>query len=228
MKSIWLIRFFQDRRTHPLCAEQSRQARKCFVKLMWIAQGGLEKTELLSSRLDWSGLERNGDNRLLRCKILEMGVQHPEKKIDIVGRLRNFEAALVVFFIRKSNPKSDFFRDQVNRTQAQRELLQKTAQHEEQWLNCFDFMFELEVLAKRFRWLHQLEQARRFSIGPFPKPDRFRAESRTEIFLIERRELAEGMNPPFVQNSQNLLDLSLLATPKLVQSGGGSILPGLG
>src|SRR6266404_7110680 len=158
MKSIRPIGFFQDRCADSVCPEQGCQARERFVELVGIAQGGLKKAKLLPGRLDWSGLERDGDDWLIRCKILQMRVQHPKEKIDIIGRLRNFEAALVLFFIRhgesvspvgrirpvadlwrirKSNPKSQFFCDQIDRTEAQSKLLQKTAQHKEERFDCF-------------------------------------------------------------------------------------------
>ena len=208
-KSIRPIGFFQDRCADSVCPEQGSQARQRFVKLVGIAQGGLEKAKLLPRRLDWLGLERDGDDWLLRFKILQMRVQHSEEKIDIIGRLRNFEAALVLFFIRKSNLKSQFFCDQIDCTESQSELLQKTAQHKEERFDCFDFVFELETLDKRFRGLHQLEQSSRFPIGTFPKPDRFGPETRVEVFLIQAGELPEGVNPPFVQDRQNICDWAL-------------------
>src|SRR5213083_3055097 len=65
-----------------------------------------------------------------------MRLEHPKEKIDIVGRLRNFEPAFVLLLIRKSNPQGEFFCDEIDPAQPQRELLQKAAEHEKEWLSC--------------------------------------------------------------------------------------------
>src|SRR5213078_2039759 len=63
-----------------------------------------------------------------------MRMQHPEEKIDIVGRLRNFENALVNLFIRERDAQGQFFCDEINSAQPDGELLQKSAKHEEKRL----------------------------------------------------------------------------------------------
>ena len=124
-KSIRAISFFHDGRTHSIFSKQSRQARERLVKLIRIAQGRFKKRELLLSRSARLRFQRDGNNGLVRRKILQMRVQHPKEKIDIVGWLRDGEFPFVTFFVGKSNPQSDFFGDQVNRVQTQCELLQK-------------------------------------------------------------------------------------------------------
>ncbi len=156
---------------------------------------------------------------MFRFKILQMRVQHSKEKIDIVGWLRNFENAFVNLLvrrsesvpwrIRKSNSQGDFFDDEIDRTQPQRELLQKPAQHEKEWLSRFDFVFELEAFFKRLRWLNKFKEPIRSPIRAFPKPDCFRTESRAKLLLIKRREFSERVNPPLVQDRQDLLNLSL-------------------
>jgi hypothetical protein len=84
-----------------------------------------------------------------------MGVQHPEEKIDIVGRLRDFENAFVSLLVRRSesipwrirkrDSQSQFFYDVIDCAQPHRELLQKTAQHKEERLGGFDLVFKLEA-----------------------------------------------------------------------------------
>src|ERR1041384_5257238 len=93
---------------------------------------------------------------MLRSKILQMRLQHPEQNIDIVCRLRNFENAFVNLFARhgglvsarigERDSKRQFFRHEINCCQAYGELLQKTAEHEKQRLCRFDFALELETL----------------------------------------------------------------------------------
>ena len=78
-------------------------------------------------------------------KIFQVCLEHPKQKIDIVGRLWNFEAAFVLLLIRKSNPQGEFFCDEVNSAQPHRELLQKATQHKEKRLGCFNFVFKLEA-----------------------------------------------------------------------------------
>src|SRR6266446_4645592 len=156
---------------------------------------------------------------MFRFKILQMRVQHPKEKIDIVGRLRNFEAAFVnllvhrsesvLWRIRKSNPQGDFFSDEIDRAQPQRELLQKPPQHEKQRLDGFDLVFEFKALIKRLRWLNKFKEPIRSPICAFPQPNCFRPETRAELFLIERSELSKRVNAPLVQDRQDLLNLRL-------------------
>ena len=158
---------------------------------------------------------------MLRSKILQMRLEHPEQKIDIVCRLRNFENPFVTLFARhggfvspvgRIRPVADLTRicegdsqrqflcDEINCCQTHRELLQKTAQHKKQRLGCFDFALKLETLLERLRRPNQFEQSTGSSIGALPHADRFGAKSRAKLLLIKRRKLAQGMNPPFVQD----------------------------
>src|SRR6476619_5131254 len=132
---------------------------------------------------------------MLRSKILQMRLEHPEQKIDIVCRLRNFENVLVYLFIPERDLQRQFFRDQINCCQTHRELFQKTAQHKKQRLGCFDFALKLKTLVERLRRPNQFEQSTGSSIGSLPHADRFGAKSRPQLLLIQRRKLAEGMNP---------------------------------
>src|SRR5207237_10885870 len=98
---------------------------------------------------------------MFRFKILQVRLEHPEKKIDIIGRLRDFENPLVsasrtgiCLIIRKTDPERQFLRDQIDAAQSQRELLQKPAQDEEQRLRGFDLVIELETFLKTFRGLN--------------------------------------------------------------------------
>src|SRR3984893_17373983 len=133
---------------------------------------------------------------MLRFKILQMRVQHPKEKIDIVGRLRNFESALVSLLVRKTDPQGDFFGDEIDRSQPQRELLQKPAQHEKQRLGSLNLVFEFKALIKRLRRLNKFQEARRCSIGPFPKPDGIGAEPVSKFLFIQGSKLPQGVNPP--------------------------------
>jgi hypothetical protein len=134
-----------------------------------------------------------------------MRVQHPKKKINIIGWLRNFENPLVNFFIRKCDLQRQFFCNEINRAQADGELLQKTAQHEEQRLGCFNFIFKLKAFRERLRRPNQFQHSIGLSIGPFPHPDSFRPEPRPQLFFIKGRKLAKSMNPPLVEDWQDLL-----------------------
>src|SRR5215831_20896455 len=96
---------------------------------------------------------------MLGSKILEMRLEHANEQIDIVGRLRNFENALVSLLIRKRDPQGQFFCNQIDRAQAQRELVQKSAQHEKQRLSGFDLMLKLEAFLEGLRRSNEFEHA---------------------------------------------------------------------
>src|SRR5882757_4671615 len=146
---------------------------------------------------------------MLRSKILQMRQEHPEQKIYIVCRLRNFENAFVYLFIPERDSQRQFLCDEINSCQTHRELLQKTAQHEKQRLGCFDFALKLETLMERLRRPNQFEQSIGSSVGALPHADCFGAKSRPKLLLIQRRKLTQRMNSPFVQDGEDFLHLHL-------------------
>src|ERR1051325_9456820 len=87
-----------------------------------------------------------------------MRLEHAEEKIDIVRRLRNFEYALVILFVRKRDPQRQLARDEINRAQPEGELLQKPPQHEEEGLSRLDLVLELEALLELFRRQNKFQQ----------------------------------------------------------------------
>src|SRR5690242_16197930 len=107
---------------------------------MWIAQCSFEQSKLFLGGFNRLRAERDSNDWMFRSKILQMRVQHPKEKIDIIGWLRNFENALVNLFachgefvlarIRERNLQRQFFCYEIDPSQPQRELLQKTAEHE--------------------------------------------------------------------------------------------------
>src|SRR4029077_18105814 len=153
--------------------------------------------------------QRDGNDRMLGSKILQMRLEHPEQKIDIVCRLRNFENTLVYLFIPERDSQRQFLCREINCCQTHGELLQKTAQHKKQRLGCFDFALKLETLLERLRRPNQFEQSTGSSIGTLPHADCFGAKSRPKLFLIQSRQLANGMDSPLVQNREDLLHLHL-------------------
>src|SRR5215475_7047650 len=109
-----------------------------------------------------------------------MRLKHPEQKIDVVCRLRNFKNAFVYLFdhhgefvspvgrihsvadlarIRERDSQRQFFRYEINCCQTHNELLQKAAEHEKQRLGCFDFALKLETLLERLRGANQFEES---------------------------------------------------------------------
>src|SRR5882724_5403877 len=140
---------------------------------------------------------------MFRFKILQVCLEHSKEKIDIVGRLRDLENALVTLLTRKTDAERQFFRDEIDRAQPQGELFQKPAEHEEQRLRGLDLVIELKTFLERFRWLNKFQEPRGGAICPFPKPDGVGAEPVSQFLFIQRCELPKGVNPPFVQNSQN-------------------------
>ena len=71
---------------------------------MRIPERGFKQSELLGRGPDRFRPERDGNDRMIRFETFQMGLQHPKEQIDIVGRLRNFESALVGSAIRESDP----------------------------------------------------------------------------------------------------------------------------
>src|SRR5436309_2112265 len=128
---------------------------------------------------------------MFRFKILQVRLEHSKEKIDIVGRLRDFENALVsasrtgiCLIIRKSDPQRQLARDEINRAQPERELLEKPAEDEEQRLGGLDLVIELKTFVERFRRLNKFEQAIRGSVRPFPKCDGIIPKPRPQFFFI--------------------------------------------
>src|SRR6266403_2279102 len=121
---------------------------------------------------------------MFRFKILQVRLEHSKEKIDIVARLRDLENALVTLLTRKTDAERQFFRDEIDPAQPQRELLQKPAEHEEQRLRCFDLMIELKTFLERFRRLNKFQQPRCRFICPFPKPDCVGAEPVSKFLFI--------------------------------------------
>src|SRR4029450_1785551 len=152
---------------------------------------------------------------MLRSKILQMRLEHPEQKIDIVCRLRNFENPFVTLFARhggfvlvricEGDSQRQFLCDEINCCQTHGELLQKTPQHEKQRLGCFDFALKLETLLERLRRSNQFEQSTGSSVGALPHADRFWPKSRPKLFLIQGCQLAKGMDAPLVQDREDFL-----------------------
>ena len=80
-------------------------------------------------------------------------------------------------------------------------MLEETAQDEEERLGRFDFIFELEFFRERFR---RPDELRRRVDFPWPAP---KAGSRADqgagrAVLLERGEIAEGVNPPVMENCE--------------------------
>jgi hypothetical protein len=103
---------------------------------------------LFPRRFDRLRAQRDRNDRIFGFKILQMRMQHPEEKIDIVGRLGNLENAFVNLFIRERDTQGQFFCDEINSAQPDGELVQKPAEHEEKWLDGFNFVFKFEAFLK--------------------------------------------------------------------------------
>jgi len=63
-------------------------------------------------------------------EVLQMRLEHAKKKIDIVGRLRNFEKRARNIAYSRRDSQRQFLCDQINCAQPHCELLQKAAEHE--------------------------------------------------------------------------------------------------
>src|SRR5437762_13959178 len=97
-----------------------------------------------------------------------MRMQHPEEKIHIVGRLRNFENALVNLFIRERDAQGKFFCEEINSAQPDGELLQKSAKHAEKRRGCCNYVFKFETLLDSLRRQDQFDYSAGLSSIPLP------------------------------------------------------------
>src|SRR6266446_4977017 len=163
---------------------------------------------------------------MFRSKILQVRLEHAKQKIDIVSRLRNFENAFVNLFVRhggfvspvgRIRPMVDLARIRERNlqgqffcydpTQPQRELLQKTAEHEKKRLGCFNLVLELKSFLERLRRSNQFEHSIGSHVGTLPHSDCFRAKSRGKLLLIKRRQLTKRVDSPLVENGEDFLRL---------------------
>src|SRR6478672_6671948 len=136
--------FLENRRADAFGAEQTGQARECFGEPRRIAERSFEKMKLFERRLGRFGLEPDGNDRRFRSKIFQVRVKHPEKRFDVVRRLGNFESVRVAVLVAENNFELELADDEMDRVQSQGKLLEKPAQHEEERLARFDFVFEFE------------------------------------------------------------------------------------
>src|SRR5262249_37347119 len=147
--------------------------------------------KLLRDRPDRLCAQGDRNNGMIGSKILQVRVEHPEEKIDIVSRLRDFENVLVSasrtgigLFARKCDRERQFACDQINAAPPERELLEKPTQNEKQRLGGFDLVIELKTFIERFRQLNEFQQARRLTSCTKPKCDRFIAEPDSQFLFI--------------------------------------------
>src|SRR5262245_60477592 len=103
--------------------------------------------------------------------ILQMRLEISKKEIDFVGGLRNFENAFVTLFIRERESQRQFFRDEINCCQTHGELLQKSAQHEQKRLGCFDFALKFKALFERLWRPNQFEHSIGLPVRALPHSD---------------------------------------------------------
>src|SRR6266704_3157385 len=116
---------------------------------MWIAQCNFEQSKLFLGRFNRLRIQCDRNNGMFGSKVLQMRLEHAKEKIDIIGRLRNFENPLVCLLISERDLQRQFFCYQINPGQPQRELLQKTAEHKKERLGCFDFVLELKAFLEQ-------------------------------------------------------------------------------
>jgi hypothetical protein len=119
-----------------------------------------------------------------------MCVEHPEKRFDVVGRLRDFESVRVTVLVTESNFELELAGHEMERAQPDEKLLEKPAKHEQERLARFDFVLELERFFERFADRDELQQASGFSGGAFPKLDANRSEAGRHVFFLESGKLA--------------------------------------
>src|SRR5439155_16021751 len=176
---------------------------------MRIAQCRFKYSELFFRRFTRLRAQRDSNDRVFRSKILQMRLEHSEKKIDIIGRLRNFDNLLVCLLIYKRDLQRQFFCDEIDGTQTHCELLQKTPEHKKERLCCFNFVLEFKAFLKRLRRSDEFKHPIGLPISALPHSDCFGAEPRAQLFLIKPRQLAKCVDSPLVQDREDFLHLHL-------------------
>ena len=86
MKGIRPVRIFQERPSHTLFAQQSREPGERLVQLVRVAQWRLEKMKLLPRRPRGFGRQGNGHDWMFRPKRFEMCLEQAEQiSTELVG-----------------------------------------------------------------------------------------------------------------------------------------------
>jgi hypothetical protein len=212
------MRFFDHRRADSIVPDQGDQSSQRLVKLMRISKRGFEQSKLLRRRPTRFRTEGDGNDRMFGFEILQVRLEHPEEKIDVVGRLRDFEdtnvccasrtgtsqSRFVYLQSRKCNGEGQLARDEINAAKAERELLEESSENKKQRLGRLDLVIELVIFDKNFRRLNEFEHPGGGTVGPFPESDCFGAKAIAELLFIKSSQLAQSIDPPLAQDAQYL------------------------
>jgi hypothetical protein len=160
----------------------------------------------------------NGYDRVGRAEIFQMSLEEPKKQRHRIGRVRNLEAMGVDGFVRgsefvlwqisESKSQRHFLEDEIEDAETPGELLEKSLQDKQEGFSSFDFVLELYLFGKNFRWPNESEKANGTAAGLFPKTNGLRPEAGGEFVLGKSGELAQSMDTPAMKNGDDSSNFS--------------------
>ena len=87
-------------------------------------------------------------------------------------------------------------------------MLEKTAEDKKERFRRLDLVLEFDLFGENFRWPNESQEPRCPAVGLLPELDRGRAEARAELIRLESGEVAQGVHAPFVENRDDVRELS--------------------
>jgi hypothetical protein len=81
-------------------------------------------------------------------------------------------------------------------------LFEETAEDKEERFGGFDFILEFDFFAENFSWPNESEKPGGLAGRLLPQPERERAEAGSQFIRLERRQIAKGVDAPFVQDNE--------------------------
>ena len=72
---------------------------------------------------------------------------------------------------------------------------------------CLDLIIEFDLFSENFCWPNESQEPGRPAGGLLPEKDRGWAKARAELIWRESRQVAQGVNAPFVQNRNDMGEL---------------------
>src|SRR5262245_9693182 len=156
--------------------------------------------KLLPRRPGGFGGQGNGHDWMFRPKRFEMGLEQAEQNSDGVGRVGDVKAMRVMRLVGKGEPEGYLPGDKVECAEAQPQLFKEAAEDKKKRFRCLNLIIEFDLFSENFCWPNESQKPGRPTGGLLPEKDRAWAKARAELIGRESRQVAQGVNAPFVQN----------------------------
>ena len=172
-----------------------------------IAQRCLEKMKLLLRCLGGLHFHPNRHDRMFGPEGFQMHLKEAEQNLHRAGWIGNVKTMLVARLVAEGEAQPDFLCDEIERAEAQGELLKKTPQDKKERLGRLDLVLELDFFDENFRWPNESQKPCRPAVRLFPELDRNWTEPRPELIGLERGKLAQGVDAPLVEDGDDARNL---------------------